>query len=54
MNAFMASAVAAGVLYGIFIDGTYFYIYFAILIPFTIVSQVFMRNLKDHTKRKGT
>ena len=54
MNALLATNLVAGFLYGIFIDSTYLCIYFAVLIPFIIVSQFFMRDLKSHTKRKGT
>ena len=37
-----------------FVDATYLKLFFAILIPYTVVTQIFMRNMKDHTKRKGT
>lgn len=54
MNALLATNIVAGALYGIFVDSTYIYIYLAVLIPFTVVTQFLMRNLKEHTKRKGT
>lgn len=37
MNALIGVGFAAGVVYGILIDGTYFRIYFAILALYTIV-----------------
>jgi len=54
MNAMLATHLVAGLFYGIFVDSTYLCIYLAIFIPFTIVTQFFMRNTKEHTKRKGT
>ena len=54
LNAIYGSSLVAGILYGVFVDSTFIKLFFAIFIPYTVVTQFFMRNLKDHTKRKGT
>lgn len=54
MNALMATAWATGIIYSIFIDGRFMKIYLAILIPFLVVTQVFIKPHKENSKRKGT
>jgi hypothetical protein len=53
MNALMCLGLIAGILYGIFVDGTYFKIYFALVIIYTVVFNNLLVNKKDITKRKN-
>lgn len=53
MNALFGIAVVTGLIYGIFIDGTYFKIYLAVLAFYTIVFNYLLINKKQTTKRKN-
>ena len=53
MNAFFGIAIITGIIYGIFIDGTYFKIYFGLLAIYHVVTQHILINRKELTKRKG-
>lgn len=53
MNALQGTSVAAAIVYGIFVDGTYFKIYLALLVIYIAVTQVYLKNTKDITKRKN-
>jgi len=54
MNALMATTWVAGIIYSVFIDGRFMKIYLACLIPFLVVTQVFMKPHKENSTRKGT
>lgn len=54
MNALMATTWVAGIIYSIFIDSRFMKIYFACLIPFLVVTQVFQKPHKENSTRKGT
>ena len=53
MNALFGIAILTGIIYGIFVDGTYFKIYFGLLLIYQVVTQYFLINRKELTKRKG-
>ncbi len=53
MNALFGVGAISGVLYGIFVDGTYFKIFFAVLAFYTIVFNNLLVNKKQTTKRKN-
>jgi hypothetical protein len=53
MNALFGVAVVTGLIYGIFVDGTYFKIYLAVLAFYTIVFNHLLINKKQTTKRKN-
>lgn len=53
MNAFLVLGFIAGILYGIFIDGTFFKIYFALIMFYFVVFNNLLINKKDYTKRKN-
>ncbi len=53
MNALFGIGVVSGIIYGLFIDGTFFKIYFAILLFYTIVFNNLLINKKQTTKRKN-
>jgi hypothetical protein len=53
MNALQGCSVAAAVIYGLFVDGTYFKIFLAIVAIYTLVTQVLLKKPKDITKRKN-
>ena len=52
MNALIVLAILTGIFYGIFIDGTFFKIYFALLVIYHVLTQVIFVNKKDIIKRK--
>ena len=53
MNALFGVGAVSGLLYGIFVDGTYFKIFFAVLIFYTVVFNNLLVNKKHTTKRKN-
>ena len=53
MNTLMATSWVASLVYFIFVDSTFGFIYLACLIPFVIITQVFLKPYKDNTKRKS-
>jgi hypothetical membrane protein len=53
MNALFGVGAVSGLLYGIFVDGTYFKIYIAVLIFYTVVFNNLLVNKKHVTKRKN-
>ena len=53
MNALLGVSIATAIVYGIFIDGTFFKIYSAMLVIYFIVTQVLLKNNKNLTKRKN-
>ena len=53
MNALFGVAVVTGLIYGIFVDGTYFKIYLAVLAFYTIVFNHLLIHKKQTTKRKN-
>lgn len=53
MNALFGISIFTAILYGIFVDGTYFKIYFAVLALYYLVTQVILKNTKNITKRKN-
>ncbi len=53
MNALIILGFLAAIIYGIFIDGTYFKIYFALVLLYTVIfNYVFIRR-SDLIKRKN-
>jgi len=46
MNALFGVAVITGIIYGVFVDGTYFKIYLAVLTFYTIVFNFLLINKK--------
>ena len=54
MNALLGTGIVSSIFYGLFIDSTYFIIYLSILVPYSIITQVFMKNYADNSKRKCT
>lgn len=53
MNALLGLGILAGIIYGIFIDGTYFKLYFGLVLIYHILTQYVLINRKELTKRKG-
>ena len=53
MNAFFGVGILTGILYGIFIDGTFFKIYFVLLALYTIICNHLTINKSHVTKRKN-
>ena len=53
MNALFGVGAVSGLLYGIFVDGTYFKIFIAVLIFYTVVFNNLLVNKKHTTKRKN-
>ena len=53
MNALIGVGFAAGVCYGLLVDGTYFKIYFAILAAYTVVCNYLTIDKSHFTKRKN-
>ena len=53
MNTLMATSWFASVIYFIFVDSTFGYIYIACLVPYVIITQVFMKPYKENSKRKA-
>ena len=53
MNALFGVAVVTGIIYGVFVDGTYFKIYLAVLAFYTVVFNHLLVNKKQTTKRKN-
>jgi Ca2+/Na+ antiporter len=52
-NAMIGIGFLSGIVYGIWIDGTFFKIYFTILALYTIVFNNLLINKKQTTKRKN-
>jgi hypothetical protein len=52
MNALLGIAILTGIIYGLLVDGTFFKIYFALLLIYHVLTQVIFVNKKDITKRK--
>ena len=52
-NALIGIGFVAGVVYGILIDGTFFKIYFTLILVYMIVVENFLINKKDFNKRKN-
>ena len=53
VNALLVIGCISGILYGIFVDGTYFKIFFALLAIYTVVFGHFLVDRRDATKRKN-
>lgn len=53
MNALFGVAILTGILYGFFIDGTFFKLYFGVLVVYHVVTQILLTNRKELTKRKA-
>lgn len=53
-NALGGCAIAAGVLYSVLIDGTFFCCWLAILIPYLVVTQVVLKDHAANGKRRST
>lgn len=53
MNALFGVGAVTGIIYGVFVDGTYFKIFFAVLAFYTIVFNNLLINKKQTTKRKN-
>lgn len=53
MNALIVLGFIAAILYGIFIDGTFFKIYFALIAIYTVIFQFIFINRSHFTKRKN-
>lgn len=52
-NALIGIGFVAGLVYGILIDGTFFKIYFTLILLYMIVTENFLINKKDFNKRKN-
>ena len=52
MNALLAILIYAGIVHGIFVDGTYWKIYFALLAMYTVFVTL-AKNSKQNPKRKS-
>ena len=53
MNAFFGIVILTAILYGIFIDGTFFKLYFVLLAIYTVVCNNLCINKKHITKRRN-
>ena len=53
MNTLMATTFVSGFFYNLFVDSTYLIIYMACLLLYTAFTQGYLRDMKDHTKRKA-
>ena len=53
MNAFIILGFIAAILYGLFVDGTYFKIYFALIAIYIVFFQFIFINRSHLTKRKN-
>lgn len=53
MNALLVLGYIAALLYGVFIDGSYFMIYIPLVLAYYVVTQFFILDKKDITKRKN-
>jgi hypothetical protein len=53
MNAFFGVGILTALLYGIFIDGTFFKLYFVVLALYTFICNSLCINKKQITKRKN-
>ncbi len=53
MNALIILGFIAAILYGIFVDGTYFKIYFALVLLYTVIFNFVFIRRSDFTKRKN-
>jgi hypothetical protein len=49
-----ATAWVSSFIYGVFVDSRLLFIYFACLIPFLVITQVFIKPHKENTTRRGT
>jgi len=52
MNALNALFLVAGAIYGVFVDGTFWKIYFVLVVLYTIF-HLLTRNQRENTKRKN-
>jgi len=52
MNALNFLFIIAGIIYGVFVDGTFWKIYLALVAGYTVV-MIAYRNQKDNTKRRN-
>lgn len=53
MNALFGIGCVAGIIYGIFVDGTFFKIYFALIAFYTVVFNFLLIDRKQLTTRKN-
>ena len=53
MNALIIIGFIAAIFYGIFVDGTYFKIYFTLLFLYTVICNHLLINKNDISKRRN-